>query len=93
MNLEQGASGLVLDAAMQREGTRIMTLALHLPGDRAEALEGSLDLEQLQLAALRPFLPQLSRLEGELSGGLRLEGTLAAPEVMGELTWAGGALE
>ncbi|MFO7552471.1 MAG: translocation/assembly module TamB domain-containing protein [Haliea sp.] len=93
VNLEQGASGLVLDAAMQREGARIMTLALRLPGDRAEALDGSLDLEQLQLAALRPFLPQLSRLEGELSGGLRLEGTLAAPEVMGELTWAGGALE
>tara|TARA_R110002110_G_scaffold153886_3_gene347584 strand:+ start:7722 stop:11402 length:3681 start_codon:yes stop_codon:yes gene_type:complete len=93
VNLEQGASGLVLDAAMQREGARIMTLALRLPGDRAEALEGSLDLEQLQLAALRPFLPQLSRLEGELSGGLRLQGTVAEPEVMGELTWTGGALE
>lgn len=92
-NLEQGAAGLVLDAAMRREGARVMTLALRLPGDRAEALEGSLELEQLQLGALRPFLPQLSRLEGDLSGALSLRGTLAEPEVLGELKWSEGALE
>ncbi|MDO8862864.1 translocation/assembly module TamB domain-containing protein [Haliea sp. E1-2-M8] len=92
-NLEQGADGLVLDAAMQREGARVISLAVRLPGDRAGALEGSLDLEQLQLAALRPFLPQLSRLEGEVSGALRLAGTQAEPEVLGELKWSGGALE
>ena len=92
-NLEQGAAGLVLDAAMEREGARVLTLALRLPGDRAEALGGSLDLEQLQLAALRPFLPQLSRLDGDLSGALRLQGTLAEPEVLGELRWSEGALE
>jgi len=91
-NLEQGADGLVLNAAMQREGARVVTLAVRLPGDSAEALDGSLDLEQLELAALRPFLPQLSRLEGELRGALRLAGTQAEPEVLGELAWSGGAL-
>lgn len=92
-NLEQGAGGLLLDAAMQREGARVMTLALRLPGDRAEALEGSLDMEQMELAALRPFLPQLSRLEGVLSGALELRGTLEKPELLGQLSWADGALE
>ncbi len=93
VNLEQGASGLVLDAGLQREGARVMQLAVRLPGDRDETLEGSLDLEKLHLAALRPFLPQLSRLEGELNGALQLQGTLDAPEVLGELSWARGALE
>lgn len=92
-NLEQDESGLVLDAVMQREGSKVMTLALGLPGDRAQALQGSLDLEQLQLAALRPFLPQLSRLEGELSGTLRLAGTLTEPEIRGKLAWSEGVLE
>jgi autotransporter translocation and assembly factor TamB len=92
-NLEQGATGLVLDAAMMREGVRVLTLAVRLPGDRAAALEGSLALQQLQLAALRPFLPQLSRLDGDLNGALRLQGTLAEPEVLGELRWSEGALE
>ena len=93
VNLEQGAAGLMLDAVMQREGARVLTMAVRLPGDRAEALEGSLDVEQLQLAALRPFLPQLSRLDGDLSGALRLQGTLAEPEFLGELKLSDGGLE
>jgi translocation and assembly module TamB len=93
VNLEQGEAGLALDATLQREGARILALAARLPADRAAALEGRLELEQLQLAVLRPFLPELARLDGSLSGALRLQGTLAQPALWGQLRWSEGALE
>ncbi len=93
VNLNQGANGLVIDAHLQQEGMRVIGLEVRLPADRAAPLAGDIELEQLQLATLRPFLPQLSRLEGELNGALRLEGTLAEPGIWGELRWSGGAVQ
>ncbi|MEQ9463845.1 MAG: translocation/assembly module TamB domain-containing protein, partial [Haliea sp.] len=92
-SLDQGGNGLVIDAHLQQEGKRVVGLELRLPADRDAPLAGDLELEQLQLTTLLPFLPQLSRLEGALNGSLRLEGTLAEPGVQGELRWSGGALE
>ncbi len=91
-SLDQGANGLLIDAHMQQEGKRVISLAVRLPADRTAPLAGSLDLQQLHLATLSPFLPQLSRLEGELNGALRLDGTLADPGIWGDVAWSDGAL-
>ncbi|HEY7775111.1 MAG TPA: translocation/assembly module TamB domain-containing protein, partial [Kineobactrum sp.] len=39
-----------------------------------------------------PFLPELSSLEGELTGEVSLQGTLAELGAVGQLAWSGGAV-
>lgn len=59
------------------------------PGGR-QTLEGSYRLGEFKLDFLRPFLPQITRLEGELNGQGRLRGTLREPDVGGKLVLSGG---
>ncbi|PVZ20283.1 MULTISPECIES: translocation/assembly module TamB domain-containing protein [unclassified Pseudomonas] len=60
------------------------------PLSQAKALSGSFTLQGLNIAVAQAFLPQAQSLAGTVSGEGRLAGTLAAPQVMGQLRLAGG---
>lgn len=82
-----------LQALLQRDQREVLALSASVAGNRGDALDGQLQLRQLDLAALRPFIPDLARLEGRLEGELALAGTAAAPEARGSLWWRQGALQ
>ncbi len=50
-----------------------------------QILTGQYNIEGLKLNILRPFLPQVDTLRGELSGSGRLAGALRQPEIVGRL--------
>ncbi|WP_232059171.1 translocation/assembly module TamB domain-containing protein [Kineobactrum salinum] len=83
--LEQGSEGLTLSATVQREQQTALQLDVQLPPEREQGLAGSVEINEFQLAVLRPFIPDLARLEGVLAGRLRVAGTLDAPELFGRL--------
>lgn len=56
----------------------------------AQALTGQYEIEGLKLNILRPFLPQVDTLRGDLSGNGRLAGTLREPEIVGTVQLADG---
>jgi translocation and assembly module TamB len=76
----------------------VISAQLHMqasPGERP--VQGLIKLDDLQLKALQNFVPQLTELDGEINGQLKLAGTLTAPTVKGtvklrEGTFAGAIL-
>ncbi|TXS95660.1 hypothetical protein FV139_07265 [Parahaliea maris] len=82
-----------IDAILQRDQRDVLALQATLDGNQGSTLSGRLQLHQLDLAALRPFVPQLVRLEGSLDGELELAGSATAPEGRGSLWWRQGALQ
>jgi len=61
------------------------------PGDRP--LDGRLLLTGFKLPVVRPFLPELSHLEGEFSTSLQIGGHWQAPALKGELALRGGMVD
>ncbi|MBL4609702.1 MAG: translocation/assembly module TamB [Pseudomonas sp.] len=59
------------------------------PGTR-QSLTGEYSIQGLKLNILRPFVPQVDTLRGELNGQGRLAGTLREPEVVGRLSISDG---
>ena len=57
------------------------------------ALSGNLQIKQLKLDWLAPLLPEVARLQGVLAGQGRLEGTLAAPLLFGNISLTGGEVD
>ena len=57
------------------------------------ALSGNLNIDQLKLDWLAPLLPEVARLQGTLAGQARLEGTLAAPLLFGNISLNGGEVD
>ena len=55
-----------------------------------QALDGSFVLDDVQLDILRPFLPQVEVLTGDLTGRGQLGGTLKEPQVRGEIRLVDG---
>lgn len=55
-----------------------------------QTLDGSYRLQGFKLGFLQPFLPQVSRLEGELNGQGQIRGSLRQPDVGGTLILSGG---
>lgn len=51
----------------------------------AQQLAGSFSLDDVQLDILRPFLPQVEVISGDLTGTGLLSGTLTDPQVQGEI--------
>jgi len=92
MVIDYGSQGLRLDWQVQREEKTVLGLNVLLPPERDAPLSGSAEISQLQLDALAPFAPMLSRLEGEISGQLRLEGTVDQPMARGLLDLTDGRL-
>ena len=85
-------TGLALTATLRGADAESVALALRLPTDRSQELDGKLTLAQVQLAALAPFIPTLSALAGELNGSIGLGGTLDQPLARGELALTDGRL-
>ncbi len=90
VTVEQGADGLALEAGLQQDGRQRLALNVALPSRRDGALQGLFAVDALQVAALRPFLPQLTRIDGELNGRIELAGNLQNPQGQGELRWRNG---
>ncbi|GAB3276745.1 translocation/assembly module TamB domain-containing protein [Parahaliea aestuarii] len=89
----QHVSGLTeLSVRLQQQDVNVLGLDAAIDGNRDDALSGQLHIGNLQLAALRPFIPELARLEGSLSGELALSGTASQPDTRGRLHWQQGAL-
>ncbi|GAA3713670.1 translocation/assembly module TamB domain-containing protein [Oceanisphaera sediminis] len=57
------------------------------------ALSGNLSIEQLKLDWLAPLLPEVARLQGTLAGRARLDGTLQAPLLFGDISLTGGEVD
>ena len=86
------AFGLVLHADLRRDDAGSLSLKLNLPGQRTDAMTGELELTDLRLAAMRPFLPSLASLEGVLTGRVKLAGTMDEPSGTGRLRLSRGAM-
>lgn len=84
--------GLSLQSSLQREQRRVLELALTLPREQEQALQGRVAIDRIQLGPLIAFAPALSILQGELSGELELYGSAGAPRARGLLRLEQGAL-
>lgn len=73
-----------LSIAGPQLGTVTLTAALD-PRSTARTLDGTFTLNAVDVALLRPFLPQAERLTGSIEGSGNLSGTLTAPLVHGRL--------
>jgi translocation and assembly module TamB len=83
------SEGLEARGRVVREGRQVMFLDALLPVASEGPLRGSLQLRQLQLSTLSPWLTQFSDIEGALSGDLSLAGTPSEPRARGELQLVG----
>ncbi|MBL1376422.1 translocation/assembly module TamB [Zobellella sp. CGMCC 1.18722] len=57
------------------------------------ALSGNLVIRELKLDWLAPLLPEVARLQGTLAGQARLDGTLDAPLLFGDINLTGGEVD
>ncbi|WP_375057948.1 translocation/assembly module TamB domain-containing protein [Zobellella sp. DQSA1] len=57
------------------------------------ALSGNLVIGELKLDWLAPLLPEVARLQGTLAGQARLDGTLDAPLLFGDINLSGGEVD
>ncbi|NLJ93346.1 MAG: translocation/assembly module TamB [Aeromonadales bacterium] len=85
-----------LQSALQFRSTQLGQLNLtanvaELDGRRG--LSGNLSIDDLKLDWLAPLLPEVARLEGTLAGQGRLEGTLEAPLLFGQISLTGGEVD
>jgi autotransporter translocation and assembly factor TamB len=90
LDVNNGAEGLSLDAALFRAQKEIAGIDLRLPVDRTAPISGRVDVSALQLAMFAPFTPVMSALRGELRGSLQLRGTIDKPLADGTLYLSGG---
>tara|TARA_R110002049_G_scaffold9894_8_gene49396 strand:+ start:6420 stop:10136 length:3717 start_codon:yes stop_codon:yes gene_type:complete len=92
ISVHSADNGLQLDAAVVRDGRRVLALDLLLPPERAAAISGVVTVDQMRMAGLTPFVPALSQLAGELSGKISLAGTIDEPQGLGLLSLTNGQL-
>ena len=86
----------------QRARTQLQLLSSGLGNLNAQAdisdpagqqrIQGHFVLDDVQLDILRPFLPQVETLSGDLTGNGQLSGTLKEPQVQGEVRLADGQI-
>ncbi|WP_341305286.1 translocation/assembly module TamB domain-containing protein [Pseudomonas sp. TMP25] len=77
-----------IDAALQLRGPAIGELAVQAqldPRPASKPLSGSFRLNGLDLALVRPFVPMVERIAGQLNGAGSLSGGLLAPQINGTL--------
>ncbi len=68
------AQEIQLVAGLEQAGHKTLRADLKLPRHKDAAINGELIVEQLQLHTFKPFLPQLSQLQGQLNGAIKLSG-------------------
>ncbi|MCC6752180.1 MAG: translocation/assembly module TamB domain-containing protein [Deltaproteobacteria bacterium] len=83
--------GLAVKArALQGAGGQLYLVGRHALRAGA-AVDGELQVNRMQLAPLKALVPEVQRLQGELSGALRLKGSFDRPLLSGGLTLTRGA--
>jgi autotransporter translocation and assembly factor TamB len=75
-----------------RDGFAVADAEIALPSSRDAPLGGLVRLNRIQLGSLAPFLPDLERIEGEVTGSLQLSGTVDQPRADGTIRLAGGSI-
>lgn len=84
-----------VDSRLRFEGGDLGELDVRFqidPSTEAKAISGDFRLSRFDLSVARPFVAQVDRLEGHLNGNGRLSGTLADPQINGELNLSGGEI-
>jgi len=84
-----------IDTQLQFNGGRLGELMVQAqinPLPKSKPLSGEFRLNGLDLAVVRPFVPMVEKLAGNLNGSGRLSGGLLAPQVNGNLTLSGGEI-
>ncbi|WP_460415594.1 translocation/assembly module TamB domain-containing protein [Pseudomonas sp. microsymbiont 2] len=82
-----------VDTRLNFRGERLGELDLSTrldPLGQNKPLSGDFRLAGLDLSIIRPFLPMVERLAGQLNGSGRLSGSLLAPQVNGSVALSGG---
>ncbi len=82
-----------IDTQLELHGPKIGRLSLQVqldPRPPGKPLSGEFQLDGLDLAAARPWLPTVERLAGRLDGSGQLGGTLLAPQINGRLQLSDG---
>ena len=92
VTITYNAQGLRLDGQVQQDTRKVLGMNILLPPKREGPLSGTLQFNELQLGAMAPFAPMLTRLRGNLGGELKLEGTVDRPLARGEIRLADGEL-
>ncbi|MBD1602198.1 translocation/assembly module TamB domain-containing protein [Pseudomonas typographi] len=93
LRLDSRLTPRLVDSRLQLEGQQLGQLHVEAQIDPLAAekpLAGQFQLEGLQLAVARPFLPMVDTLSGTLDGSGRLGGTLQAPMVTGQVRLSAG---
>ncbi|WP_334014071.1 translocation/assembly module TamB domain-containing protein [Alteromonas sp. S167] len=73
-------------------GDATLTIATR-PFEDKKPLEGTLTLQQLDVAPLKPLSPAIRTLTGVLNGEIVLAGTVSEPALTGEMTISNGAID
>jgi len=90
--IRQGGDGLALDLAVIRDRVAVADAEISLPSSRDEPLGGVVRINQMQLGSLAPFLPDLERIEGDVTGSLAISGTVNQPRADGTIRLSGGSV-
>ncbi|MEA1607349.1 translocation/assembly module TamB domain-containing protein [Pseudomonas spirodelae] len=84
-----------IDSSLLLRGPAIGELALDAtldPRPASKPLSGSFRLNGLDLALVRPFVPMVERIAGQLNGAGTLSGGLLAPQINGNLRVSNGEI-
>ncbi|MHA6964719.1 autotransporter assembly complex protein TamB [Zobellella denitrificans] len=96
LQLRAEMAGNRLQSSLLFDSAALGNLALDAnvadPGGR-RALSGNLAIRELKLDWLAPLLPEVARLQGTLAGQARLDGTLDAPLLFGDISLSGGEVD
>lgn len=83
---------LAISGSIVRNNQQVLSLEGLLPATRDGNMSGRVDLKELKLSVLSPWVTQLSELGGSLSGELILSGTPANPIAQGDLRLRDGRM-
>ncbi|KAF1057135.1 MAG: Translocation and assembly module subunit TamB [Pseudomonas citronellolis] len=84
-----------IDTQLVFRGERLGSLELNAqldPRPKSKPLRGSFQLAGLDIGVARPFVPNIEKLAGHLSGSGQISGSLLQPRVEGELRLSEGEL-
>lgn len=84
-----------VDSRLRFEGGDLGELDVRFqidPSTETKAISGDFKLSNFDLSVARPFVAQVDRLKGQLNGNGRLSGSLAEPQINGELNLSGGEI-
>lgn len=90
--IQQGEAGVGVSSALMRGGREVLTAEVQIGSGPDRELQGVIRFDALQLQSAAPWTPELSRLEGTLTGEIGLFGTLAQPRPEGFLSLSNGYL-